>query len=125
MGPRRGGAMHRGLVGERKLVGEPYLKDPSLRREYERDIAPRTGAALAKLLPQLCRAGDQPPARVLDLGAGTGAAAVALRARFGAGLDVVAVDRVAGPSVVVADLARALPDVPGRFDLIVAAHLLN
>jgi Mitochondrial small ribosomal subunit Rsm22 len=48
----------------------------------------------------------------------------ALRARFGA-VDVVAVDRVPGPGIVVADLSRELPSVEGRFDLVVAAHLLN
>ena len=49
----------------------------------------------------------------------------ALRARFGAALDVVAVDRVAAPGIVVADLTRELPSVGGRFELVVAAHLLN
>jgi len=113
------------LTGTRALVGTPYLADAALRREYAEEIAPRTGAALAKILAEVYGAQDAPPARALDLGAGTGAAGAALRARFGAGLDVVAVDCVAGPGMVRADLARELPSVEGRFDLIVAAHLLG
>jgi hypothetical protein len=130
---RRSSAIHRGLVGERALVGTPYLADPALRAEYARDIAPRTRAALAKILGALYPEGGAPiapPRRALDLGAGTGAAGEALRARFGAALELVAVDRVASPraaapGVVGADLAAELPPVDGRFDLIVAAHLLN
>jgi len=123
--PRRRSAIHAGLVGERALIGTPYLADAQLRREYERDIAPRTRAALGKVLAQVFPAGAAGPRRALDLGAGTGAAGAALRAAFGAELDVVAVDRVAAPGVVVADLAAGLPPVSGRFDLIVAAHLLG
>ena len=122
---RRSSRIHRGLTGARALVGAPYLADPGLRREYEDEIAPRTGAALAKILAELYGPDDAAPRRALDLGAGTGAAGAALRASFGAGLDVVSVDRVAAPGIVVADLARALPAVEGRFDLIVAAHLLG
>jgi SAM-dependent methyltransferase len=123
--PRRASRIHRGLTGARALVGTPYLADPSLRREYADEIAPRTGAALGKILGELYGPDDAPPARALDLGAGTGAVGAALRARFGAGLDVLAVDRVAGPGIVAADLSRELPSVEGRFDLIVAAHLLG
>ena len=47
------------------------------------------------------------------------------RAYFGADLPVVGVDRVASAGVVTADLAAELPAVEGRFDLIVAAHLLG
>jgi SAM-dependent methyltransferase len=113
------------LVGARELVGTPYLADAELRREYERDIAPRTRAALGKILAEVFPADAVQPDRALDLGTGTGAAAEALRAHFGAGLDVVGVDRVASPGVVTTDLALALPPVEGRFDLIVAAHLLG
>jgi len=130
--PRRGGkarragsAIHQGLVGARELVGTPYLADPQLRREYERDIAPRTRGALAKVLAEAFPADAASPSRALDLGAGTGAAGEALRAYFGGDLEVVSVDRVAAPGVVTADLAAALPAVEGRFDLIVAAHLLG
>jgi ribosomal protein RSM22 (predicted rRNA methylase) len=106
-------------------VGTPYLADPELRREYERDIAPRTRAALAKILAEVFAEGAaSPPSRALDLGTGTGAAAEALRAHFG-DLEVVCVDRVPAPGVVTADLAAELPRVDGRFDLIVAAHLLG
>jgi SAM-dependent methyltransferase len=122
----RGSAIHQGLVGDRKLVGTPYLADPELRREYARDIAPRTRAALARILAEVFAEGTaSPPSRALDLGTGTGAATEALRARFGADLEVVAVDKVGAPGVVGADLAEALPPVEGRFDLIVAAHLLG
>jgi SAM-dependent methyltransferase len=112
-------------VGARALVGTPYLADAELRREYERDIAPRTRAALAKILPGVFPADAVRPDRALDLGTGTGAAAQALRSFFGAGFAVVGVDRVAARGVVTADLAVALPPVEGRFDLIVAAHLLG
>jgi SAM-dependent methyltransferase len=124
---RRASAIHEGLVGARGLIGTRYLEDPALRAEYARDIAPRTEAALARVLAEVYdrRAPVHAPARAIDLGAGTGAAGRALRAKFGAGLEIVAVDAVAGPGVVRADLTRALPAVEGRFDLVVAAHLLN
>jgi ribosomal protein RSM22 (predicted rRNA methylase) len=110
-------------VGERALVGEAYLADAQLRREYESEIAPRTVAALewifaATTLPS--------PRRVLDLGAGTGAASQTIRTRWPSA-EIVAVDKVPGPGILRADVTRALrpPAVTGRFDLIVAAHLLN
>jgi hypothetical protein len=118
-------SVHEGLVGERALVGSRYLADPELRDEYHREIAPRTRAALARVF------GDLPAAlvvrRALDLGAGTGAAGEAIRRRFGPDVEVVAVDQVAGPGIVVADLRREVrpAGVEGSFDLIVAAHLLN
>jgi hypothetical protein len=144
----RGSAVHEGLVGPRKLVGTPYLASPELREEYARDIAPRTEAALARILDQVygpavasrASAGSPPltgvkppravaPARAIDLGSGTGAVGRALRARFGDSLPVVAVDALGAPGVLRADLAFELPPVDGRtegrFDLIVAAHLLN
>jgi len=121
----RGSAIHRGLVGPRALVGTPYLADPALRDEYARDIAPRTRAALARILTEVFAGGGAVPGRALDLGTGTGAAVETLRAHFGADLEIVAVDRVAAPGVVTANLAVELPAVEGRFDLIVAAHLLG
>jgi ribosomal protein RSM22 (predicted rRNA methylase) len=126
-GPRGGArsAIHDGLVGERALVGTPYLADAALRREYARDIAPRTRAALARILAEVFPSGAPRPRRALDLGTGTGAAVDALRAHFGADLDVIAVDRVAAPGVVTANLAVELPAVDGRFDVVVAAHLLG
>ena len=128
---RRGSAVHEGLVGARKLVGTPYLASPTLRDEYARDIAPRTEAALARILgevygaPGAAGARFAPPTRAIDLGAGTGAAGRALRARFGESLPVVAADLLSGPGILRADLAFELPAVDGRFDLVVAAHLLN
>src|SRR5205814_1975210 len=116
----------KGLVGARKLVGTPYLADAELRAEYARDIAPRTEAALARVLDQVWPVpGLAPPARAIDLGAGTGAVGRVLRARFGEGFELVAVDRTAGPGIVRANLAAELPRVEGKFDLVVAAHLLN
>jgi SAM-dependent methyltransferase len=123
--PRRASRIHRGLTGARALVGTRYLADPELRREYAEEIAPRTGAAVAKILGQVYGGASAPPARALDLGSGTGAAGAALRAWFGAELELVSVDRVASPGVVAADLEREAPALPGRFDLIVAAHLLG
>jgi hypothetical protein len=123
--PRRPSRIHRGLTGARELVGTRYLADPGLRREYAEEIAPRTGAALGKILSEVYGATAVPPARALDLGAGTGAAGLALRARFGAGLEIVSVDSVAAPGILAADLSRDLPRVSGRFDLVVAAHLLG
>jgi hypothetical protein len=121
----RGSRIHRGLTGTRALVGTRYLADEGLRREYAEEIAPRTEAALAKILAEVYGPGGPAPARALDLGAGTGAVGVALRRHFGAALEVVAVDRIAGPGVVVSDLERGLPAVDGRFPLVVAAHVLN
>jgi hypothetical protein len=137
--PRGSGAassrIHEGLVGPRALIGTPYLGDPELRRQYALEIAPRTRAALGKVLAELFgepggRVAGWPASapRALDLGAGTGAAGDAIRARFGEATPVVAVDRVAAiPGVVAADLSAGGPlrGVEGRFDLIVAAHLLN
>ena len=119
--------MHEGLVGERALVGQPYLRDPELRREYVAEIAPRTEVSLAKVFAEIFRDVPAKAPRVLDLGAGTGAAGAAVRAFFGASTEVVSVDRVAGPGIVAADVGSpgALRGVTGRFDLIVAAHLLN
>jgi SAM-dependent methyltransferase len=124
---RRGRAIHEGLVGERALVGQPYLRDPDLRQEYAEDIAPRTEVALAKVLREVFGSAGGRASRVLDLGAGTGAVGAAVRAFFGPATEVIAVDRVAGPGIVVADLVAPgpVPGVTGRFDLIVAAHLLN
>lgn len=120
---RSSSRMHRGLVGTRALVGQPYLADPDLRGEYEREIAPRTEAALASILAGVPL---PPPSRVLDLGAGTGVVGRLVRKRW-PGVELVAVDRVPGPGIVCADLTRALrcSGVAGPFDLIVAAHLLG
>ena len=145
-GGRRGAdrsAIQRGLVGERALVGTPYMADATLREEYARDIAPRTRAALGKILVEIYpeTGGPPRPSRVVDLGTGTGAAVEAVRAHFGGdvergavergAMEIVGVDRVAAPGVVTADLAVDLPaqlaqlTVHGRFELIVAAHLLG
>ncbi len=115
--------MHRGLVGARDLVGAAYLADPGLRQEYTTEIAPRTVASLDKILAELRLAA---PGRVLDLGAGTGAASDAIRARWPAA-EVIAVDKVGGPGIVRGDVTRGVrpSGVSGTFDLIVAAHLLN
>ena len=115
-------------MGERALVGQPYLADRELRRQYEAEIAPRTRAALEKILGEIGPERLAGVRRVLDLGAGTGAAGSLIRERLGPAVEVVSVDRVStGPGVVVADLRqRGRPrGVEGRFDLIVAAHLLN
>ena len=118
-------------MGERVLVGQPYLRDPELRQEYAAEIAPRTEVALAKVLREVFGAPPARAVRVLDLGAGTGAAGTAVRAFFGAGAEIVSIDRVSGRGTVaaniVADLAAPGPirAVTGRFELIVAAHLLN
>lgn len=115
--------IHRGLTRARDLVGRSYLADPDLRREYERDIAPRTEAALAHVFAMLALPA---PRRVLDLGAGTGAAGRATLSRWPAAT-LVAVDKVEGPGIVGADLTKTgrLPGVEGRFDLLLAAHVLN
>jgi ribosomal protein RSM22 (predicted rRNA methylase) len=124
-------------VGQRALVGTPYLGDPDLRGEYAREIAPRTTVALRKILGELypdagARALGR-PRRMLDLGAGTGAAGRAVRDHFDGEIDVVAVDLVvaAGGSAAervhrldVTDHA-ALQALGGPFDLVVAAHVLN
>jgi Mitochondrial small ribosomal subunit Rsm22 len=122
----RGSAVHQGLVGARKLVGTPYLADAGLRGQYARDIAPRTEAALGRVLDEVYGGpGAAPAARAIDLGAGTGAVGRVLRARFGGALELAEVDRTAGPGVVRANLAVEVPALDGKFDLVVAAHLLN
>jgi SAM-dependent methyltransferase len=135
----RASRVHEGLVGPRALIGTSYLADPELRRQYAVEIAPRTRAALGKVLAEVfpqkaetdtdtdAAPDTRPRPRVLDLGAGTGAAGDAIRAHFGTAATVVAVDRIASPGVITADLAApgALRGVDGRFDVIVAAHLLN
>ena len=115
--------IHRGLVGQRELVGTTYLADTGLRREYEQEIAPRTVVALEWIF---ARQTQLAPRRVLDVGAGTGAASSVIRTRWPEA-EVVAVDRVAGPGIVRADVTRGLrpAGVVGTFDLLVAAHLLN
>lgn len=134
-----GSRIHQGLVGARALVGTPYLADDGLRAEYARDIAPRTRAALAKILADLLANGHlgaggnggRGPRRMLDLGAGTGAAGETARDYFGGDLDLVSVDKVPLAAAVraadvtdVASLTR-LAGAGGPFDLLVAAHLLN
>jgi ribosomal protein RSM22 (predicted rRNA methylase) len=118
--------IHRGLVGDRTLVGSVYLCKAELRQEYETEIAPRTEAALRRILGQVDFEPGK-PRRVLDLGAGTGAAGRAARWCFGQDVELVAVDRVPGPGILVADVLRGVrpAGVSGRFDLIVSAHLLN
>jgi ribosomal protein RSM22 (predicted rRNA methylase) len=115
--------IHSGLVGARGLVGGSYLADAQLRVEYEGEIAPRTVAALEWIFADTAL---PTPGRVLDLGAGTGAASKAVRAQW-ASAEIVAVDKVAAPGILRADVTRGLRPlgVQGRFDLIVAAHLLN
>jgi SAM-dependent methyltransferase len=124
--------MHEGLVGPRALVGTPYMADPGLRAEYAREIAPRTAAALEKILAatfpdRTASAG----LRVLDLGAGTGAAGQAVRDAFAGPIRLASVDRIASGAGHLAgdvtDAGRLSRQVLGgqRFDLIVAAHLLN
>jgi hypothetical protein len=135
----RGGSpsrIHQGLVGRRALIGTPYLADRELRREYVDEIAPRTEAALGKILAELFGAGAERNggrvSSVVDLGAGTGAAGSAVRAFFrsGSGSDsvrVVSVDRIGGPGVLARDLSApgALAGLGREFDLVVAAHVLN
>lgn len=130
-GPRPAGSrIHAGLVGERELIGTPYLADPGLRAEYEREIAPRTVAALTKILGELFpeRAGSGRPGTVLDLGAGTGAVAGVVRAVFGDHQSIIEVDQVArGGTTRTADVTHidALAAFGAPFDLVIAAHVLN
>jgi len=132
-------------VGDRALVGTRYLDDARLRAEYQSQIAPRTVAALGKILSRLFPRQPEPAAgvndragqearpkslRALDLGAGTGAVGDALRAHFGRAMTLVSVDQVPGPNVRLADVTNpgALAEALGparRFDLVIAAHVLN
>ncbi len=132
-----GRALHEGLVGPRALVGTAYMAEPALRAAYARDVAPRTEAALTRILEQhgvgarLKRPGraDRRRLRTLDLGSGTGAAGAALDRYFGAGgVERTSVDRhVVGPGIRNLDLANpaSVAALGGGFDLVVASHLLN
>jgi hypothetical protein len=115
--------IHRGLTGSRALIGQPYLADRGLRQEYEAEIAPRTQAALEHVFATVAL---PEPRRVLDLGAGTGAAGRTVVHRYPA-VELVSVDKVGSAGVLRADVARTIrpAGVDGRFDWIVAAHLLN
>jgi hypothetical protein len=119
--------IHEGLTRDRGLIGSAYLADPGLRAEYAAEIAPRTNAAVGKILAPL--RDDLAGVRsVLDLGAGTGAAGAAVRASLPGVQRVVSVDKVAATAgVIVADLRREVRPrgLEGRFDFIVAAHVLN
>jgi hypothetical protein len=102
------------------------MADRELRAEYQAEIAPRTRAAVVRVLDG-ARERLAGVRRVLDLGAGTGAAGQAV-AECLPGVEVVPVDKVAATrGVIVADLRREVrpPGLVGDFDLIVAAHLLN
>lgn len=105
------------------MVGQAYLADRELRHEYEAEIAPRTAAALEQVFSAVTL---PEPRRMLDLGAGTGSAGQAVRRRWPS-VQLVSVDKVGGPGVLRADIARSIrpPGVEGRFDWIVAAHLIN
>ncbi|MES1166037.1 MAG: small ribosomal subunit Rsm22 family protein [Verrucomicrobiota bacterium] len=132
-GSGSGSRIHQGLVGARALIGTPYLADPALRREYERDVAPRTIAALGKVLRELYPTPRSKggPRRVLDLAAGTGAAGAAVQDHFGTGIALTSVDQVtAARGARVADVTdfsalTAAIAGDGRFDLVVAAHVFN
>jgi hypothetical protein len=134
---RAGQTIHEGLVGARALVGTAYLAEPALRAAYARDLAPRTEAALTRILGQRgvgahlkqTRRAEGRPLRALDLGSGTGAAGSALDRYFGAdGIERTSVDRhVVGPGIRNLDLANpaSVAVLGGGFDLVVASHLLN
>lgn len=115
--------IHRGLTGSRELIGQSYLADRELRQEYEAEIAPRTAAALEHIFSTVAL---PEPRRVLDLGAGTGAAGRAVVGLYQAA-ELVSVDKVGGAGMIRADVARTIrpTGVQGEFDWIVAAHLLN
>jgi hypothetical protein len=118
-------------------VGTAYLAEPALRAAYARDLAPRTEAALTRILEQhgvgarLKQSGraERRPLRALDLGSGTGAAGSALDRYFGTeGIERTSVDRhVVGPGIRNLDLANpaSVAVLGGGFDLVVASHLLN
>ena len=57
-GDRAGRAIHAGLTGARALVGTPYLAEPALRAAYDRDLSPRSLAAMGRILGE--RAVDAP-----------------------------------------------------------------
>ena len=126
--PAAAGSAHaRGLVGRARWSGRRIWPIRELRREYARDIAPRTRAALAKILAEVygrrhagARAGARSRRRH---GRGAARRCAPISAT---GLELVAVDRRRRAGGGRSPIWRAeLPRVEGRFDLIVAAHLLN
>jgi len=116
--------VHDGLVGKRELIGTAYLRDPVLRAQYAAEIAPRTEAQIQRIVLRL--AFPESPRRILDIGAGTGAAGRALSQLFPEA-DITALDQVAAPGVQAFDMRRDLREVVGSstFDLIVSAHAVG
>ena len=145
--------IHKGLTGDRALIGQRYLDTPELYAAYADTIAPRTRVALERVFSQISRSSmgqvrPDPtswPTRALDLGFGTGAASAFVRERYGDKVPLVGVDwlrgretraaaRALNVTYVEADLrqeaaggALGAPTehLGGHFDLIVSAHLLN
>lgn len=128
--------LQRGLTGERSLAGAPYMDDPSLLGAYLLYYWPVSYIEASIAIAELGLA----PRRVLDLGSGPGPAAAAaldagaarvdLADRSARALELASrvlrrdSDRIAASRV---DLESpdALPEGPGRFDLVILGHSLN
>jgi ribosomal protein RSM22 (predicted rRNA methylase) len=132
--------IHEGFTSGRGGRPADYLRSEKARLAYLASIAiPNTARALHVL--RASGAELTKGQRALDAGAGTGAAALALASRSHPDSEIVLVDQSEpalelaaelfarlfkkGPRVttVVADVRQDLP--PGRFDTVLAGHLLN
>jgi protein-L-isoaspartate O-methyltransferase len=130
-------SLHQGLVGSRVLARSATYDDPRHLGAYLLWWWPQTYAKAAAMLELARGAGTvvRDGARILDVAAGPGAAAVALAdALGGTGTAVDASERALSEAralsggtlrTVRADLAAGLPALEGPFDVVVIANALS
>ncbi len=128
------GKLHQGLVGTRELARKATYDDPAHLGAYLLWWWPQTYAKVRAVLELAGFAGPT-RARILDLGAGPGPAAMALLDALGG--DALAVDASASAldearalsggalRTQRADLGRGLPRLGGQFDVVVVANALS
>jgi hypothetical protein len=131
--------LSRGLTRDRELAGERYLSDPDLLGAYLLHFWPVSFVQVSLCLAMIGTiAGERGIATALDLGAGPGAASLAL---LEAGVRRVSACDRSGAALALArkiargrgfdletrqwDALKSTGQPSGRFDLVVAAHTLN
>jgi SAM-dependent methyltransferase len=131
--------LSRGLTRERELAGERYLSDPDLLGAYLLHFWPVSFVQVSLCLQMIGRLpGERKVETALDLGAGPGAASLAL---LEAGARRVSACDRSGTALALArkiahgrghdldtrqwDALKSTGQPTGRFDLVVVAHTLN